>query len=60
MQRRHGGQWLKGKSIDQTMPLGPWLTRRDSVQLDTVRLWCDVNGGCRTPAPSQWRSPWTN
>lgn len=44
LQRRHGGQWLKGKSIDQTMPLGPWLTRGDSVQLDTVRLWCDVNG----------------
>ncbi|EYS86298.1 5-carboxymethyl-2-hydroxymuconate isomerase [Cupriavidus sp. SK-4] len=44
LQRRHGGQWLKGKSIDQTMPMGPWLTRRDAVQLDTVRLWCDVNG----------------
>jgi 2-keto-4-pentenoate hydratase/2-oxohepta-3-ene-1,7-dioic acid hydratase in catechol pathway len=23
LQRRHGGQWMKGKSIDSTMPLGP-------------------------------------
>ncbi len=44
LQRRHGGQWLKGKSIDHTMPLGPWLTRRDAVRFDTVRLWCDING----------------
>lgn len=44
LQRRHGGQWLKGKSIDETMPLGPWLTRRDAVQVEAVRLQCLVNG----------------
>jgi 2-keto-4-pentenoate hydratase/2-oxohepta-3-ene-1,7-dioic acid hydratase in catechol pathway len=31
LQRAHGGQWLKGKSIDRTMPLGPWVTTADEV-----------------------------
>lgn len=31
LQRAHGGQWLKGKSIDRTMPLGPWLTTAEDV-----------------------------
>lgn len=31
LQRAHGGQWLKGKSIDATMPLGPWVTTLDEV-----------------------------
>lgn len=44
LQRRHGGQWLKGKSIDGTMPLGPWLTLRDDVELANVTLECELNG----------------
>ncbi|MNN57271.1 Ureidoglycolate lyase [compost metagenome] len=44
LQRRHGGQWLKGKSIDGTMPLGPYLVTADEVDLDTLRLQCLVNG----------------
>ncbi|MBG6096831.1 fumarylacetoacetate hydrolase family protein [Nocardioides luteus] len=32
LQRQHGGQWLKGKSIDQTMPLGPWITTADEIE----------------------------
>jgi 2-keto-4-pentenoate hydratase/2-oxohepta-3-ene-1,7-dioic acid hydratase in catechol pathway len=31
LQRQHGGQWLKGKSIDQSMPLGPWITTADEI-----------------------------
>ncbi|MFA4929806.1 MAG: fumarylacetoacetate hydrolase family protein [Patulibacter sp.] len=31
LQRAHGGQWLKGKSIDDTMPIGPWVTTADEV-----------------------------
>jgi len=45
LQRRHGGQWLKGKSIDATMPLGPWITTADEVADPydlTVR--CTLNG----------------
>lgn len=32
LQRQHGGQWLKGKSIDQTMPIGPWITTADEIE----------------------------
>lgn len=44
LQRAHGGQWLKGKSIDRTMPLGPWLVTADEVDETDVRLTCSVNG----------------
>ncbi|MCC9307782.1 fumarylacetoacetate hydrolase family protein [Kitasatospora sp. RB6PN24] len=45
LQRAHGGQWLKGKSIDATMPLGPWLTTADEVtEPDDLRVQCEVNG----------------
>lgn len=41
----HGGQWLKGKSIDATMPLGPWLTTVDEVpDPANLRIQCEVNG----------------
>ncbi|BDB26299.1 hypothetical protein Tamer19_44620 [Cupriavidus sp. TA19] len=44
LQRRHGGQWLKGKSIDGTMPLGPFLVTADEIDPNEVRLQCLVNG----------------
>jgi 2-keto-4-pentenoate hydratase/2-oxohepta-3-ene-1,7-dioic acid hydratase in catechol pathway len=44
LQRRHGGQWLKGKSIDGTMPLGPYIVTPDELDLPRVRLQCLVNG----------------
>jgi 2-keto-4-pentenoate hydratase/2-oxohepta-3-ene-1,7-dioic acid hydratase in catechol pathway len=45
LQRAYGGQWLKGKSIDQTMPLGPWITTRDDVvDLDSTPIICELNG----------------
>lgn len=44
LQRAHGGQWLKGKSIDRTMPLGPWLVTADEIDGANVRLRCTVNG----------------
>ena len=50
LQKRHGGQWLKGKSIDGTMPLGPHIVTRDEIQLDRVRLECFVNGDKRQDA----------
>lgn len=45
MQREHGGQWMKGKSVDATMPFGPWITTADEV-LDPgkLRVTCEVNG----------------
>ncbi|WP_410468336.1 fumarylacetoacetate hydrolase family protein [Amycolatopsis thermoflava] len=45
MQRAHGGQWLTGKSIDRTMPLGPWITTVDEVPDPyDLRIQCEVNG----------------
>lgn len=45
MQRAHGGQWLKGKSVDQTMPLGPWVTTADEVaDPDDLLVECELNG----------------
>lgn len=45
LQRAHGGQWLKGKSVDHTMPIGPWITTPDEVA-DPADLLveCEVNG----------------
>lgn len=44
LQRRHGGQWFKGKSIDGTMPLGPWVSLRDDVDLARVTIEFELNG----------------
>ncbi len=44
LQRRHGGQWLKGKSIDGTMPLGPWIVPAEDLDPYSVHLQCLVNG----------------
>ncbi len=45
LQRAHGGQWLKGKSIDGTMPLGPWITTLDEVPDPyDLRIVCELNG----------------
>lgn len=45
LQRRHGGQWLKGKSIDQSMPFGPWITTPDEIDdVYSLSVQCEVNG----------------
>src|SRR6202043_442704 len=44
LQRRHGGQWLKGKSIDATMPIGPYLVTADEIDPTQIRLQCRLNG----------------
>ena len=45
LQRAHGGQWLKGKSIDGTMPLGPWITTLDEVpDPAALTVECEIDG----------------
>ncbi|MGN2436526.1 fumarylacetoacetate hydrolase family protein [Pseudomonas syringae] len=44
LQRRHGGQWFRGKSLDATMPLGPWITLRDDVVISEVGIEFELNG----------------
>src|SRR5919199_2959194 len=31
VQRRHGGQWFKGKNFDTHCPLGPWIVTPDEL-----------------------------
>jgi 2-keto-4-pentenoate hydratase/2-oxohepta-3-ene-1,7-dioic acid hydratase in catechol pathway len=51
LQRAHGGQWLKGKSIDATMPLGPWITTVDEIADPyALRIQCEINGERRQNA----------
>ncbi len=51
LQRAHGGQWLKGKSIDATMPLGPWITTVDEIADPyALQIQCEVNGERRQNA----------
>jgi 2-keto-4-pentenoate hydratase/2-oxohepta-3-ene-1,7-dioic acid hydratase in catechol pathway len=44
LQRRHGGQWHKGKSLDGTCPMGPWIVTSDSLDPGNLRVTCRVNG----------------
>ncbi len=51
LQRRHGGQWLKGKAMDGSCPLGPWLVTADEVpDPHALTLRCWVNGELRQEA----------
>ena len=45
VQRRHGGQWFKGKSMDHSCPMGPWIVTSDEIpDPQDLRLQCHVNG----------------
>ncbi|HUL40720.1 MAG TPA: fumarylacetoacetate hydrolase family protein [Burkholderiales bacterium] len=44
LQRRHGGQWLKGKSLDGACPMGPWIVTRDDLDPANLRVVTRVNG----------------
>jgi 2-keto-4-pentenoate hydratase/2-oxohepta-3-ene-1,7-dioic acid hydratase in catechol pathway len=44
LQRRHGGQWMKGKSLDGSCPMGPWIVTADEVDPNNLRVTCRVNG----------------
>jgi 2,4-diketo-3-deoxy-L-fuconate hydrolase len=47
-QLERGGQWSKGKSCDNFLPLGPWLVTADEVgNPQKLSLTLDVNGARR-------------
>jgi 2-keto-4-pentenoate hydratase/2-oxohepta-3-ene-1,7-dioic acid hydratase in catechol pathway len=51
VQRRHGGQWLKGKSMDGSCPLGPAITTKDEVPVpETMTIRGLINGEIRQEA----------
>lgn len=46
-QKRHGGQWWKGKSLDGHAPMGPWIVTRDGFDWSSRRLVSRVNGAVK-------------
>jgi 2-keto-4-pentenoate hydratase/2-oxohepta-3-ene-1,7-dioic acid hydratase in catechol pathway len=45
MQHGWGGQWFKGKSLDASCPVGPWvLTKDDVADVQALSLHLRVNG----------------
>lgn len=47
LQREHG-QWFKGKSLDTTCPIGPWIVTADEFDINADhRIWLKVNGEIR-------------
>ncbi|HET6261608.1 MAG TPA: fumarylacetoacetate hydrolase family protein [Chloroflexia bacterium] len=45
VQKRHGGQFFKGKSLDGTCPIGPWIITADELgDPGDLQLWTRVNG----------------
>ena len=44
VQRRHGGQFFKGKSFDGTCPMGPVIVTADALNPTNLNLSCRVNG----------------
>jgi 2,4-didehydro-3-deoxy-L-rhamnonate hydrolase len=45
VQRRHGGQWFKGKNFDTHLPMGPWIVTADEIgNPQTLNLSTKVNG----------------
>jgi 2-keto-4-pentenoate hydratase/2-oxohepta-3-ene-1,7-dioic acid hydratase in catechol pathway len=48
IQRQHGQQWFKGKSLDGTCPMGPWIVTADEVPApDNLAIGCKVNGAVK-------------
>jgi 2-keto-4-pentenoate hydratase/2-oxohepta-3-ene-1,7-dioic acid hydratase in catechol pathway len=48
LQRAHGGQYLKGKGLDTTCPMGPHIVTIDELRnFDNLRIWSSVNGELR-------------
>ncbi len=50
LQRKHD-QWFKGKGLDQSCPMGPWIVTRDEVaDIQAVEIVTTVNGETRQSA----------
>ncbi|MDH4115914.1 MAG: fumarylacetoacetate hydrolase family protein [Acidimicrobiia bacterium] len=48
VQHAHGGQWFRGKSLDGTCPIGPWLVDAgDIADPQGLDISCSVNGAVK-------------
>ena len=46
-QKKHGGQWFKGKSLDGHAPMGPWIVPASDLDPSSLHLLCRINGDVR-------------
>jgi 2-keto-4-pentenoate hydratase/2-oxohepta-3-ene-1,7-dioic acid hydratase in catechol pathway len=44
VQRRHGGQWFKGKNFDTHLPMGPWIVTAADLDPSDLAIRSRVNG----------------
>lgn len=54
LQKRHGGQWFKGKSLDGTCPFGPWIVTADEVNPNDLRVITRVNGETKQDSSTKY------
>lgn len=52
-QKKHGGQWFKGKSLDGHGPMGPWIVPAGEIDPGNVHLLLRVNGVVKQDASTQ-------
>ncbi len=52
-QKKHGGQWFKGKSLDKHGPMGPWIVPASDIDPANVHLLLRVNGAVKQDANTQ-------
>jgi 2-keto-4-pentenoate hydratase/2-oxohepta-3-ene-1,7-dioic acid hydratase in catechol pathway len=54
IQNEWGGQWFKGKSLDGSCPVGPWVLTKDDVpDVQQLHLQLRVNGDVKQDASSR-------
>jgi 2-keto-4-pentenoate hydratase/2-oxohepta-3-ene-1,7-dioic acid hydratase in catechol pathway len=54
IQNGWGGQWFKGKSLDGSCPVGPWVLTRDAVpDVQQLHLQLRINGDVKQDANSR-------
>ena len=53
IQRRHGGQWDKGKSLDGTCPMGPCIVTAEAIDPNNLNLECRISGVVKQKSNTQ-------
>jgi len=51
--KKHGGQWLKGKSLGGHGPMGPWIIPAAEPDHDNLHLTTRVNGVAKQDADTK-------
>jgi 2-keto-4-pentenoate hydratase/2-oxohepta-3-ene-1,7-dioic acid hydratase in catechol pathway len=54
IQRQHGQQWFKGKSLDGSCPMGPVIVTADELDPAALQLTCRVNGKVKQDSNTEY------